>query len=315
MDNTSSLLDFVGLNDDFTASPMLTGSGYNPSREGTYVLSENGSSWMYPNSTANFSDSNVTESPLSKPSYYAMPYRVVGCFFIATIFLVGLIGNVMVVIVVIRTRSMHTPTNCYLVSLAVADVLVLVSAPLPTIIEFFGIVDQCLGGPIGCSLMVFVQYLGINASSLSITAFTVERYIAICHPMRAQAMCTVRRAKRIIAGLWVFGTVYCAPWLALTVIKKKRFSDGTEISQCTFKLERSSYVTIYIADLLIFYILPLLLTCILYGLIARILFTNSIPSTPGKANGVSNSKKSGIPSSRIQVSLKVGQTFLQHTYF
>ena len=38
----------------------------------------------------------------------------------------------------------------------------------------------------GCSTFVYCQYLGINVSALSLTAFTVERYIAICHPMKAQ---------------------------------------------------------------------------------------------------------------------------------
>ena len=69
------------------------------------------------------------------------------------------------------------------------------------------------------SEQVFAQYLGVNVSSLSITAFTVERYIAICHPMRAQTMCTVSRAKRIIVALWLFGVLYCAPWLALVTTR------------------------------------------------------------------------------------------------
>ena len=241
---------------------------------------------------------------LPNPAYYSVPYRIVGCLFVSVIFMVGLIGNVMVVIVVARTRSMHTTTNCYLVSLAVADVLVLVSATLPTIWEFFLIIDQCVIGRVGCSIMVFLQYLGVNTSSLSITAFTVERYIAICHPMRAQTMCTVKRAKRIICGLWVFGLCYCAPWLFLTTIRNRTYQGGMYINECTFKLPRKFYLTYYMADLVIFYVFPLLLTCILYGLIARILFTNTIPSTPGKANGVpSNSKKSSsISSSRVQVS-------------
>ncbi len=86
-----------------------------------------------------------------------------------------MVGNFMVVIVVLRTRSMHTPTNCYLVSLSVADVLVLLAATLPTIAEYFLIIDQCVIGVVGCKVMVFTQYLGVNVSSLSITAFTVER--------------------------------------------------------------------------------------------------------------------------------------------
>ena len=254
-------------------------------------------------SSGGLNQSHGNESVLLPlPMYYSMPYRVAGCLFVSLIFVIGFVGNVMVVMVVSRTRSMHTPTNCYLVSLAIADILLLVSAPLPTIAEYFLIIDQCVLGAVGCSIMVFCQYVGVNISSLSITFFTIERYIAICHPMRAHTLCTVKRAKRIIAGLWIFGICYCTPWLALTTTKPRSFRDGTTIESCTFKLDRSNYVTYYMADLVIFYIVPLLLTCILYGLIGRILFTNTIPSTPGKAtNGVSGGKKASAGSSRVQV--------------
>lgn len=255
-------------------------------------------------STGNETFGNETE--LADAPYFALPYQVVGCLFVSIIFVVGLVGNVMVVIVVLRTRSMHTPTNCYLVSLAIADVLLLISAPLPTIVEYFLIIDQFVLGPVGCALMVFTQYLGINVSSLSITAFTIERYIAICHPMKAQTMCTVRRAKRIIVGLWAFGLCYCAPWLGLTTTYVKTFRGGVRIEVCTFKLERDSYLTYYMADLVIFYVVPLLLTCILYGLIARILASSTLSATPGKptvANGseAGNKNKKRPSSSRIQV--------------
>ena len=161
-------------------------------------------------SSVNFTDGeggNVTEGVLPNlqdPQYYSMPYRIIGCLFVSIIFVVGFVGNIMVVVVVLRTRCMHTPTNCYLVSLAIADILALVSGTIPTIVEYWLRIDECFLGSVGCVLMVFTQYLGVNASSLSITAFTIERYIAICHPMRAQTMCTVRRGKRIIAGIWIF---------------------------------------------------------------------------------------------------------------
>ena len=46
--------------------------------------------------------------------------------------------------------------------------------------------DLWVWGSLGCSLMVFCQFLAMNSSALSLTAFTIERYIAICHPMKAQ---------------------------------------------------------------------------------------------------------------------------------
>ena len=53
---------------------------------------------------------------------------MIGTFFQSIIFLTGILGNVLVCAVVYRTRSMHTTTNCYLVSLAVADTITLVSS-------------------------------------------------------------------------------------------------------------------------------------------------------------------------------------------
>lgn len=52
---------------------------------------------------------------------------------------------------------------------------------------------------------------------------TLCRYIAICHPMKAQTVCTVSRAKRIIAGVWIFTCVYCMLWLFLVDIQVGSF--------------------------------------------------------------------------------------------
>lgn len=265
---------------------------------------------FWPNSSGNIS---VEETVLNMgpPKYYSLSYRVVAFFFVSIIFMVGLIGNIMVILVVWRTRSLHTPTNCYLLSLSLADVLLLVSAPLVTILELFLIIDQTFIGKAGCSLMVFLQYLGVNVSSLSITFFTIERYMAICHPMKAQTMCTVSRAKKIIVGLWIFGIMYCSPWLGLITTKQTIFSDGTKIESCTFKLARSNYLIYYMADLIIFYVIPLLLTCVLYTLIAVILYSSARPvSHAGNVKQLQNgsmqsgrSQKSGN-SSRVQVSIQ-----------
>ena len=118
---------------------------------------------------------NATTEEVHPAEYYAPIYRVAGSLLVGVIFVVGLVGNALVIAVVTRTRSMHTPTNWYLVSLALADIILLVSAPLPTLVEYHLLVDEWVFGRVGCSAMVFMQYLGVNLSSLSITAFTIER--------------------------------------------------------------------------------------------------------------------------------------------
>ncbi|KAM6053250.1 thyrotropin-releasing hormone receptor-like [Theristicus caerulescens] len=189
---------------------------------------------------------------------------------------VGIAGNVMVVLVVLRTKHMVTPTNCYLVSLAVADLIVLLAAGLPNISE---VVASWVYGYAGCLCITYLQYLGINISAWSIAAFTVERYIAICHAIRAQLLCTVSRAKRIISSLWLFTSLYCLMWFFLVDTTQVTFSDGAQVS-CGYRVSRSLYMPIYFLDFAVFYVIPLGLATVLYGLIARILFTSPLPATP-----------------------------------
>ena len=97
---------------------------------------------------------------------------MIGTFFQSIIFLTGILGNVLVCAVVYRTRSMHTTTNCYLVSLAVADTITLVSSVPQEILSYHILGNQWVWGQFGCSALIFLQYLGIDASALSLTAFT-----------------------------------------------------------------------------------------------------------------------------------------------
>ena len=66
--------------------------------------------------------------PCSHPEYYNVMYGLVGSVFQSSILLVGVLGNLMVVVTVRATKSLHTTTNCYLVSLALADLITLVSS-------------------------------------------------------------------------------------------------------------------------------------------------------------------------------------------
>uniref|UniRef100_A0A8C4HJS2 Thyrotropin-releasing hormone receptor n=1 Tax=Dicentrarchus labrax TaxID=13489 RepID=A0A8C4HJS2_DICLA len=216
---------------------------------------------------------NISLTPSAAVSE-SLEYKTVSVFLVLLVCGVGIVGNIMVVLVVLTTRHMRTPTNCYLVSLAIADLTVLVAAGLPNVSD--SLTGTWVFGHAGCLGITYLQYLGINVSSCSITAFTVERYIAICHPMKAQTVCTVSRAKRIIAGVWIFTCVYCMLWFFLLDIQVSQ--DGHV--QCGYKVKRELYLPIYLIDFAIFYVIPLLLAIVLYGLIARILYLSPLPNHP-----------------------------------
>ncbi|XP_053349803.1 thyrotropin-releasing hormone receptor [Clarias gariepinus] len=234
----------------------------------------------------------------------SIEYKVVSVLLVIGVCGAGIVGNVMVILVVLTTKHMRTPTNCYLVSLAVADLIVLTAAGLPNITEsLFG---EWVYGYGGCLSITYLQYLGINASSCSITAFTVERYIAICHPIKAQFLCTLSRAKKIIVLVWAFTSLYCVMWFCLADIESQTY-DNIKLSMCAYKVSRTLYKPIYFADFTLFYVIPLLLASVLYGLIARILFLNPLPSDP-KEKPQSWRKGSGAGSKRHSKNSSFGST-------
>lgn len=112
------------------------------------------------------------------------------------------------------------------------------------------------------------QSLGANAFHSLVS----HRYTAICHPLRAQTVCTVARAKRIIAGIWGVTSLYCLLWFFLVDLNVR---DNQRL-ECGYKVPRGLYLPIYLLDFTVFFIGPLLVTLVLYGLIGRILFQNPL---------------------------------------
>ena len=101
--------------------------------------------------------------------------------------------------VVYRTRSMHSPTNCYLVSLAAADCVVLIASVPNEILSYYVIGSQWIWGSVGCAIFVFLQNLGIK--SLQTSARDPSSRSSGTRPksMLIRALCLIRRDQRVVA--------------------------------------------------------------------------------------------------------------------
>ena len=63
-----------------------------------------------------------------------------------------------------------------------------------------------------CLFKTFLTELMSSASVLTITAFTVERYVAICHPLRAQTVSCPSRAVKTVLVIWAAASL--ARWIS-----------------------------------------------------------------------------------------------------
>uniref|UniRef100_A0AAF5DF11 Thyrotropin-releasing hormone receptor n=1 Tax=Strongyloides stercoralis TaxID=6248 RepID=A0AAF5DF11_STRER len=153
--------------------------------------------------------------------FWPLHIRLIMTFIFSILSIAGIIGNILVITVVFKVPGMITPTNCYLCSLATSDCLFFLCTA-PTELSYLHN-SNFIFGSVGCALSSYLPFLSINTSSLSIAAFTIERYIGICHPIRARYICTVKRAKHIILGIWIFCILYNSPWLYLASLRRDEY--------------------------------------------------------------------------------------------
>lgn len=65
-------------------------------------------------------------------------------------------------------------------------------------------------------------------SVLTIVAFTMERFLAICHPLHLYTMSGFKRALRIIAALWCISFLSAIPFAVYTKIDILTYPGGEQ---------------------------------------------------------------------------------------
>ncbi|KAL2770250.1 motilin receptor, partial [Daubentonia madagascariensis] len=134
------------------------------------------------------------------------------------LFAVGVCGNVVTVLLIGRYRDMRTTTNLYLGSMAVSDLLILLGLPFDLYRLWRS--RPWVFGPLLCRLSLYVGEGCTYATLLHMTALSVERYLAICRPLRARVLVTRRRVRALIAALWVVALLSAGPFFFLVGVEQ-----------------------------------------------------------------------------------------------
>ncbi|KAK2185851.1 hypothetical protein NP493_221g02013 [Ridgeia piscesae] len=202
--------------------------------------------------------------PRREALYKVIPMTVVYC----VIFVTGVVGNVCTCLVIRRTKYMQTVTNYYLFNLAVADLLVLLLG-LPQETYSFWSAYPWVFGETFCVLRTMAAETSTYASILTITAFTVERYVAICHLMLTQAGSSLRRAVKVIVLLWVVSAVCSVPMVVQFGLVYVTDDTGTPVPEsvtCNIKPDR--YLRhAFETSTFLFFLAPMTVITVLYALI------------------------------------------------
>ena len=93
-----------------------------------------------------------------------------------TMIILGAVGNILVVIVIVRKAAMRTVRNVFILNLAISDMLLcLITMPL-TLAEVLSHYWPFGHFPVLCKLFGTLQAISIFVSSITITAIALDRY-------------------------------------------------------------------------------------------------------------------------------------------
>lgn len=141
----------------------------------------------------------------------------------------GSIGNILSVFVFFKTKLRKLSSSYYLAALGISDTCFLFGLLVP----WLNFVDIHLYNKnVLCQLVTYLSGLCSFLSVWFVVAFTVERFIAVLYPLKRQTMCTVKRAKMVLAGLSTLGCIISLPYL---VYAEPHYSEKLEEYICDVK--------------------------------------------------------------------------------
>ncbi|KAH0945928.1 hypothetical protein HN011_007565 [Eciton burchellii] len=190
------------------------------------------------------------------------------------VFVVGLFGNALVCMAVYRNHSMRTVTNYFIVNLAVADLLVLLICLPPSVL--WDVTQTWFLGLKLCKAVPYLQTVSVSVSVLTLTFISIDRWYAICFPLKFKS--TTGRAKTAIIVIWLIALLFDIPdLLVLHTVPPNSRVQTILFTQCVWSWSQESQTTFTIIKLIFLYTGPLLFMSVAYWQIVRVLWRSDIP--------------------------------------
>lgn len=115
--------------------------------------------------------------------------------------LIGFVGNALVVVVVSANQQMRSTTNLLILNLAIADLLFIVFCVPFTATDYA--LRRWPFGDIWCKMVQYLIVVTAYASVYTLVFMSLDRFLAVVHPIASRSWRTERNAILAIFISWV----------------------------------------------------------------------------------------------------------------
>ncbi|XP_034985955.1 C-C chemokine receptor type 5-like [Zootoca vivipara] len=123
------------------------------------------------------------------------------------VFIFGLLGNSLVVLILIRYKKLKSMTDIYLLNLAISDLLFIFSLPFWA----YYAAHEWIFGDAMCKILSGIYCVGFYSGSFFIILLTIDRYLAIVHAVFALKARTITYGTFTSVATWVVALLASLP--------------------------------------------------------------------------------------------------------
>lgn len=184
---------------------------------------------------------------------------------LAAILLVATVGNLAVLLAVCRPGRKLSRMHQFVLHLALSDLGVAFFQVLPQML--WEVTYRFVGPDLLCRLVKYLQVLSMFASTYMLMAMTLDRYVAVCHPLRALRQPS-RQPCTMVGAAWLLSCLLSTPQLFIFSLREVKPGSGVLDCWADFGYPWGARAYITWTTLCIF-LLPVGILTACYSLICR----------------------------------------------
>ncbi|XP_075068433.1 leukotriene B4 receptor 1-like isoform X2 [Mixophyes fleayi] len=208
-----------------------------------------------PNESLTNSTKNPGTSSGSSPS--------LGIAILSIAFIIGFPGNVFVIWTVLTRMKKRTVTCLLILHLAMADVMLILTAPLFLSLLSTG---SWIFGNIICKMCHYISCLSMYASIFLITFMSIDRFLAVAIPFTSHKLRRKPIVRSIVLAIWVLASLLAIPMVLYRAVIPK---NDRELCIPVHSLEKEPYKHIifqYTFETMLGFVIPftIIVFCYIY---------------------------------------------------